>query len=62
MNGNKPVTRQGFFPATNHLFVPDSSGDTAGYESLKVNKVRPEVLGAVADWLVLKLGASPVVK
>jgi dipeptidyl aminopeptidase/acylaminoacyl peptidase len=60
-NGNKDVTVR-LFPATNHLFVPDSSGDTAGYESLKVNKVRPEILGAVADWLVLKLGVSPVVK
>ena len=60
-NGNKDVTVR-LFPATNHLFVPDTSGDTAGYQSLKVNKVRPEVLGAVADWLVLKLGASPVVK
>ena len=59
-NGNKDVTVR-LFPATNHLFVPDSSGDTAGYEALKVNKVRPEILGAVADWIALKL-ASPVAK
>lgn len=59
--GNKDVTVR-LFPATDHLLVPDVSGDPSKYDSLKVNKVRPEVLGAVADWLVLKLGASPVVK
>lgn len=59
--GNRDVTVR-VFPATNHLFVPDSSGNPAGYGALKSNKIRPEVLGAVADWLVLKMGAPPVVK
>jgi len=52
--GNKDVTVR-MFPATNHLFIPDSDGDPAKYNELKSNKIRPEVLGAVADWLVVKL-------
>jgi dipeptidyl aminopeptidase/acylaminoacyl peptidase len=52
--GNKDVTVK-MFPATNHLFVPDSDGDPAKYNDLKSNRIRPEVLGAVADWLVAKL-------
>jgi hypothetical protein len=55
--GNRDVTVK-MFPATNHLFVPDSSGDPAQYDHLKSNKVRPEVLGAVADWLAVKLAAG----
>lgn len=60
-NGNRDVTVR-LFPATNHLFVPDSTGDITKYDQLKSNRIRPEVLGAIADWLALKLGASPVVK
>ncbi len=59
--GNKDVTVK-IFPATDHLFVADSSGDSAKYNELKSNKIRPEVLGTVADWLALKLGAPAVVK
>ena len=40
------------FPATNHLFLADPSGATAGYTSLKDTRVRREVLGALADWMV----------
>ena len=47
--GNKDVTLR-TFPATNHLFVPDTSGKFTGYTSLKDPKVRPAVLGAIADW------------
>ena len=47
--GNKDVTLRKF-PATNHLFVPDTSGNFAGYTSLKDPRVRPSVLGALADW------------
>ncbi len=54
-NGNKDVTVK-VFPATNHLFVADSTGDPATYAQLKVNKVSPAIMGAMADWLVLKLG------
>ena len=60
-NGNKDVTVR-LFPATNHLFVPDSTGDITKYDQLKSNRIRPEVLGAIADWLAVKLGSSPVVK
>jgi pimeloyl-ACP methyl ester carboxylesterase len=56
-NGNKDVTVR-LFPATNHLFVPDSTGDITKYDKLKSNKIRPEVLGAIADWLVIKLNAK----
>jgi fermentation-respiration switch protein FrsA (DUF1100 family) len=47
--GNKDVTVR-TFPATNHLFVPDSSGHFSGYTALKDPKVRPAMLGALADW------------
>jgi hypothetical protein len=45
------------FPATNHLFLADSSGafaDATGalrYTKLPSLHVRPEVLGTIADWL-----------
>jgi dienelactone hydrolase len=59
--GNKDVTVR-IFPATDHLFLEDSTGDSAKYKELKSNKVKPEILGIVADWLALKLGVPPVVK
>jgi hypothetical protein len=59
-NGNKDVTVR-LFPATSHLFVPDSTGDFTKYDQLKSNRIRPEVLGAIADWLAIKLGASSAV-
>lgn len=52
--GNSDVTVR-IFPATNHLFVEDSSGDFNAYDRLKSNRVRTDVLGALADWLALKL-------
>lgn len=54
--GNNDVTVR-MFPATNHLFLADSSGafaDANGalrYAKLPSLHVRPEVLGAIADWL-----------
>jgi uncharacterized protein len=54
--GNRDVTVR-TFPATNHLFLADSSGafaDASGalrYTKLPSLHVRPEVLGAIADWL-----------
>ncbi|HEV8449739.1 MAG TPA: alpha/beta fold hydrolase [Gemmatimonadaceae bacterium] len=54
--GNRDVTVR-MFPATNHLFLADSSGafaDASGalrYTKLPSLHVRPEVLGAIADWL-----------
>ena len=49
------------FPATNHLFVEDSSGafaDATGrlrYPTLPSLHVRKDVLGSIADWLVKNL-------
>ena len=50
-SGNTRVTLR-HFPATNHLFVADPSGAPAGYTALKDTRVRREVLGALADWMV----------
>ena len=50
-SGNTRVTVH-HFPATNHLFLIDPSGAPAGYTSLKDTRVRREVLGALADWVV----------
>lgn len=50
-SGNTDVTVRKF-PATNHLFLNDPSGQPAGYAQLKDPKVRPEMLGALADWAV----------
>jgi len=58
--GNRDVTVR-MFPATNHFFLADSSGafvDAKGrlrYASLPSLRVRPEVLGAIADWLSARL-------
>ena len=50
-SGNSRVTLRRF-PATNHLFLVDPSGAPAGYTALKDTRVRREVLGALADWMV----------
>lgn len=55
--GNRDVTVK-IIPDTDHLFVEDPSGDFNNYDKLKTNKVSPNVLGPLADWLVLKLGAK----
>ena len=52
--GHAPVTLQRF-PATNHLFLPDPSGDPRGYGTLPDRRVRREVLGTLADWLAAVL-------
>jgi hypothetical protein len=56
--GNADVTVK-IIPATNHLFVDDSTGDFSKYDKLRTNRVGPSVLGPLADWLALKLGARP---
>jgi hypothetical protein len=43
------------FPSTDHLFLADVTGNPSGYASLPSKNVRPEVLGAIADWLATKL-------
>ena len=52
--GNRDVTVRKF-PATNHLFLADSTGNPARYSLLRTRVVRPEVLGALADWLAAHL-------
>ena len=57
--GNRDVTVK-VVPNLNHLFIPDTSGNPAGYTQLKSNKVSSEVLGMMADWLVVHFAAKPV--
>jgi dipeptidyl aminopeptidase/acylaminoacyl peptidase len=52
--GNRDVTVR-VFPATNHLFVEDADGDFYAYDKLRTNRIRADVLGALADWLVARL-------
>jgi uncharacterized protein len=56
--GNTDVTVD-VIPSTNHLFVADSTGNFNAYDRLSTNKVGANVLGPLADWLVLKLAARP---
>jgi pimeloyl-ACP methyl ester carboxylesterase len=51
--GNRDVTVR-TFPNTSHFFVTDS-GPGFPYEKMPSLSVRPDVLGAIADWLVKKL-------
>ncbi|MEJ2215359.1 MAG: alpha/beta fold hydrolase [Gemmatimonadota bacterium] len=55
--GDRDVTLRKF-PDTDHLFLADSSGQPSGYAALPSHAVRPEVLGAIADWLTAHLGKS----
>lgn len=50
-SGNTRVTVR-HFPATNHLFLVDPSGAPGGYTALRDTKLRREVLGTLADWVV----------
>ncbi|HEY0930883.1 MAG TPA: alpha/beta fold hydrolase [Gemmatimonas sp.] len=52
--GNQRATLR-HFPATNHLMLADSTGALNGYALLPNTQVRKEVLGALADWMVLTL-------
>jgi hypothetical protein len=52
--GDNDVTMKPF-PSTDHLFLPDPVGNPSGYASLPSKNVRPEVLGAIADWLAQRL-------
>ena len=53
-SGNRDVTVH-VLPATNHLFLPDPSGDPAGYMRLPSGDVPRETLGMIADWLCARL-------
>ena len=60
--GNKDVTVR-MFPSTDHLFLDDPTGDFSDmYKHVKTNKISPMILGAMADWLVAKIGTPAVVK
>jgi alpha-beta hydrolase superfamily lysophospholipase len=52
--GNRDVTLR-VLPATNHLFLPDTNGDPAGYPALAVHAIPSATLGIIADWLVARL-------
>jgi fermentation-respiration switch protein FrsA (DUF1100 family) len=52
--GDRDVTVK-LFPDTDHLFLPDTSGNPSGYATLPSKNVRSEVLGALADWLTARL-------
>ena len=52
--GNRDVTVR-VLPNRNHLFLPDSIGNPAGYVRLPSGKIGPDVLGEIAGWLVARL-------
>ncbi len=43
------------FSGLNHLFLPDASGNPAGYGLLPEKQIPSEVLGTRADWLAAEL-------
>ena len=51
--GNRDVTVR-VFPSTNHLFLSDA-GVGFSYEKLPSFVVKPEVMGAITEWLVTRL-------
>ncbi len=52
--GNRDVTMR-VFPEANHLLIQDPKGDPELYMTLKHRAVRSDILGAVLDWLRVKL-------
>lgn len=52
--GNKDVTMR-VFTDRNHLFLNDPSGFPGGYVKLTNGKIDGEVMGALADWLGVRL-------
>ena len=55
--GNRDVTVH-VFPELNHLFIPDPGGQASGYASLKTNRIAPEVLGMLTEWLLVRLAKA----
>jgi uncharacterized protein len=55
--GNRSVTMR-VFPELNHLFIRQPGGDPSGYATLLSNLAVPEVLGAMADWIVRQVSRS----
>lgn len=52
--GNRGVTMR-VFKDRNHLFLQDPSGFPGGYVKLTSGKIDGEVMGALADWLAVRL-------
>jgi alpha-beta hydrolase superfamily lysophospholipase len=52
--GNRDVTVR-LFPRANHLFLEDADGNPALYSSLRIGAVRSDVLGAMLEWLRVKM-------
>jgi dipeptidyl aminopeptidase/acylaminoacyl peptidase len=52
--GNPDVTVH-VFPATDHLFLHDTSGSFTGYGTLTDRRVPAAVVGTITDWLVARL-------
>ncbi len=52
--GNRRVTAH-TFPRMNHLMLDDPIGDVRGYDTLPSYRVRADLLGVLADWLVRTL-------
>ena len=52
--GNRDVVVR-VLPNRNHLFLPDSIGNPAGYVRLPSGKIGPDVMGEIADWVVPRL-------
>lgn len=48
--GNADVTVHRF-PDANHLLLPDPDGHAAGYPALATRAVRPDILGAILEWI-----------
>lgn len=55
--GDRDVTVR-VFPGRNHLFLQDSTGDPANYPKLASYRVDSQVMGALADWLAVRLGSK----
>lgn len=55
--GNRDVTVK-VLSGTDHLFLPDASGDPAGYNALTETALTPATLGAIADWLAVRLASE----
>jgi hypothetical protein len=56
--GNRDVTLH-VLPATNHLFLPDPSGDPTGYGTLTVTAIPRSTLGIIADWCAARMLPRP---
>ncbi|MEW5917553.1 MAG: alpha/beta fold hydrolase, partial [Gemmatimonadota bacterium] len=55
--GNARATLQ-VHPDRNHLFLPDTSGNPAGYTRLTKGRIGSDVMGPIVDWLVQTLTPS----